>query len=406
MIFWAAISLVLGYLSAVQLLRLKRRDALSKLGFNDRASFKRMTLQDAFNIQRPLADLEFPRTFSISVFFAIFKTYGIPSISSLLAATGQLSSPASASKRAADTGILIVEAVLNEPGTERNLDAVARMNFLHDRYRKAGKIKDDDMLYTLSLFALEPVRWTRKLEWRDLTDIELCAMGVYWKSMGDQMQIPYDLLPSHKHGWQDGLEFLEELEEWSTSYEVEKMVPADSNNKLAISTINVALTNVPRVFHSLGHHFVSALLEPRLRIAMKLQEPSPYMVVVLESLLAIRKFILRHLCLPRRDSQREAWFSEKPDSLTGRYHAVHYIDRPWYIEPTFQNRWNLVSWLLWLVGGAIPSQAAPQNRPEGYCIPELGPENMEGKGLQEMDTAKLLLTQQIKRCPFNHRAAG
>ncbi|KAK5936857.1 hypothetical protein PMZ80_010976 [Knufia obscura] len=405
MLILTAVTLAVGYLLVVRALRFRRRNALQDFGYNDRPSFSNMTLKDAFLIQRPLAELEFPRTFSISVFFAIFKTYGIPSISSLLAATGQLSNPASASKRTADTGILIVGAVLNEPGTARNMDAVARMNFLHDRYRKAGKIKDDDMLYTLSLFALEPIRWTRNLEWRCLEDVELCAMGVYWKSMGDQMQISYDLLSSRKSGWDDGLQFLEDLETWSTAYEAERMVPAESNNKLAVSTINIALTNVPRVFHGLGHHFVSALLEPRLRRAMKLQEPSNYMVMVLEAGLAIRKFILRHLCLPRRDHQKELWFSDKADPSTGRYHAVHYIDRPWYIRPTFKNRWNMVSWLLWLVGGSVPSKSSPQNRPEGYMIPDLGPENMEGKGVEEMSAAKLLLAQQVKRCPFGHRAA-
>lgn len=72
-----------------------------------------------------------------------------------------------------------MEAVLIQPGSDRNLDAVARINFLHDRHREAGKIKDDDMLYTLSLFVLEPIRRTRKYQWRDLTNIELCAKGVY-----------------------------------------------------------------------------------------------------------------------------------------------------------------------------------------------------------------------------------
>lgn len=361
-----------------------------------------MTLQQAFEIQLPLAELEFPRTFSISVFFAIFKTYGVPSISSLLAATGQLSTAASSSKRAADTGILIVEAVLNRPGSERNLDAVARMNFLHDRYRKAGKIKDDDMLYTLSLFALEPIRWTRKIEWRSLTDVELCAMGVYWKSMGDQMHIPYDHLTSAPDRWTDGLHWLEELEAWSTEYEVKNMVPASTNNQLATATIDIALTNVPRCFRQLGRHFVSAILDARLRRAMQLEEPSRYMVVILEHVLTLRKFALKSLCLPRTNGSRELWFSSRPDPTTGRYHAVHYIDRPWYIEPSFQNRWNLVSWLLWLVGGAIPSKNSPENRPEGYHISELGPSAMEGKGVTEMNVAKELLRQQVTKCPFGH----
>lgn len=278
------------------------------------------------------------------------------------------------------------------------------MNYLHDRYRKAGKIKDDDMLYTLSLFALEPIRWTRRFEWHDLTDLELCAMGVYWKSMGDQMQIPYSRLPSAEAGWRDGLDWLRELEAWSDAYEVKNMLPADTNRQLAIATINIALTNVPRIFHGVGHHFVSALLDERLRDAMKLPKPSSYMVVALNGILEIRKFILRNFCLPRGDGSRELWFSREPDPATGRYHAVHYIDRPWYIDPSFKSRWNIVSWLLWLVGGAIPSKFRPDNRPEGYKISDFGPEVMEGKGVPEMNAAKVLLRKQINMCPFGHHA--
>jgi hypothetical protein len=45
------------------------------------------------------------------VFFALFKTYGIPSISKLLVATGKLSASETASKCAADTGVVITEVL-------------------------------------------------------------------------------------------------------------------------------------------------------------------------------------------------------------------------------------------------------------------------------------------------------
>jgi hypothetical protein len=50
------------------------------------------------------------------------------------------------------------------------------MNYLHSRYQKAGKISNDDMLYTLSLFVLEVKRWVGLYEWRSLTPLEICAM--------------------------------------------------------------------------------------------------------------------------------------------------------------------------------------------------------------------------------------
>jgi hypothetical protein len=111
-------------------------------------------------------------------------------MSSLLVATGQLSNPTTASKRAVDMGVILTEVVLNKPDSPRAVDGIARMNYLHDRFLKASKILNDDMLYTLSLFVLEPIRWTSRFEWRDITDLERCVMGVYWKDLSKAIEYP------------------------------------------------------------------------------------------------------------------------------------------------------------------------------------------------------------------------
>jgi hypothetical protein len=104
------------------------------------------------------------------------RTYGIPSISKLLCETQQLGKVEYAGRRYADTGILIIEFMGHSPTSERTNEALARMNYLHGRYQKAGKISNDDMLYTLSLFVLEVERWVGLYEWRSLTPLEICAM--------------------------------------------------------------------------------------------------------------------------------------------------------------------------------------------------------------------------------------
>jgi hypothetical protein len=38
------------------------------------------------------------------------------------------------------------------PKSERAIKAIARMNYIHSTYQKAGKISNDDLLYTLSVF--------------------------------------------------------------------------------------------------------------------------------------------------------------------------------------------------------------------------------------------------------------
>jgi len=142
------------------------------------------------------------------------------------------------------------------------------MNFLHSGYQKSGKILDSDMLYTLSLFALEPPRWATKYEWRELSDMELCALGTFWKSMGDAMMIPFHELPSHEPGWKDGLQWLEEVRVWSLAYETSHMIPAVTNKQLADSTMDILLWYMPSWLMETGRAFASLLMDDRLRRAM------------------------------------------------------------------------------------------------------------------------------------------
>lgn len=63
-----------GYLIIVRFSRYRRRDSVARqYGYFGRQSFASMTLEDAHAIQLALAELEFPRVFSASVFFALFK---------------------------------------------------------------------------------------------------------------------------------------------------------------------------------------------------------------------------------------------------------------------------------------------------------------------------------------------
>jgi hypothetical protein len=66
-----------------------------------------------------------------------------------------------------------------------------------------------------------------------MTDMEICAIATFWKSIGDNMGISYQQLAHSEAGWQDGLEFYYDIKEWAENYEVEYMVPAATNKKTA-----------------------------------------------------------------------------------------------------------------------------------------------------------------------------
>lgn len=124
------------------------------------------------------------------------------------------------------------------------------------------------MLYTLALFALQPVRFINRFEWRSLSDLERCAIGTFWKSLGDALEISYEKLPSGKKGFADGIQWLEEMDAWSEEYEAKFMVPHKKNRETADQTTAVLVYMLPKALHPIGLQFVSFMMDPRLRRAM------------------------------------------------------------------------------------------------------------------------------------------
>lgn len=230
-----------------------------------------MTNEDAYLIQNDIGEVEFPFTFEKSLQFALFRTYGIPSISKLLVQTSQFTEESTATKRYADTVLLIAEFLGYHPTSARSIEAIGRMNYIHNQYRQSGKILDDDLLYTLALFAVEPIRWIDQYEWRKLEDFEKCAIGTFWKAIGDAMGIGYSKLRGRGkggQGWSDGLQWLNELKEWSLEYEKRFMVPDKNNHRTAEQTVAILLYSIPGFAKPFGRKIVSALMDDRLRAAM------------------------------------------------------------------------------------------------------------------------------------------
>src|SRR5690349_21491269 len=118
------------------------------------------------------------------------------------------------------------------------------MNYIHKPYRISGSITQPDLLYTLSVFITEPIRWIERYEWRPLNDMEICALGTFWKAIGDNMEIDYSELARYKDGWKDGIEFYEDIAAWAEEYEKQYMVPDINNKKTADRTTNLLLTMV------------------------------------------------------------------------------------------------------------------------------------------------------------------
>ncbi|CAI7618712.1 unnamed protein product [Penicillium pancosmium] len=392
---------VIAYLFLAASLRFQRRLALqNKYPYKARESMSRMTHHDAWAIQKTILQMEFPFIVLKSLQFALFRTYGIPSISTLLLKTSQFSDSATSFKRYADTGALIGEFMAFDPHSERAQTAIARTKFLHKGYRASGKILDDDMLYTLSLFATEPIRFASLYEWREMSEMERAAVGTYWKSLGDALDISYEKLPSGRSGFQDGIHWLEEISVWSHQYEVRHMKPHERNREIADKTIDVLVYNLPGFMKPLGIYFVSFLMDERLRNAMMMTPPPAFFSALFASAFQIRKLSLRYVALPRPSFLRLDVFTEEPNKH-GRNFVLFYEGAPFYVQPTIWNRWGPVAWFKWALGQPLPGDDGDKYYPQGYRTADLGPRYFEGKGQKEViGIREELRAQRMEQNPF------
>ncbi|KAI1100507.1 hypothetical protein F4804DRAFT_318722 [Jackrogersella minutella] len=392
---------VLLYVGLCRALRFRRENALRRrLGYPDRASLAHMTTVDAQAVIKFMNAWEMPLFQFLALQFGLFKTYGVESISRLLLATGNLTDPVKSLKRFEDTAALIGEYMINPPTTERAVQGLARMNFLHGKYVKEGTISNADLLYTLSVFIIEPPRFARMYDWRPMNEMECCAYGTFWKSVGDAMGIDYEgYLARAESGWTDGLEFAEDIAAWAKSYEVVAMKPSMVCAKPAKALIPMITYWVPWYAKSFATESVTSLLGERVRDAFMLPEPNIVAVAITYSLLVARRFVVRYLTLPR-------FFELKrlgdQDPQTGRItQLITYGNFPFYLKPTLWNRWGPLAWAIWLYGGKVPGDDPKEYMPEGYLFSEIGPQNRMGLGIKEAEVdAEKIRNSRWSGCPF------
>jgi len=232
-----------------------------------------------------LSAYEFSWDIEKALEFALFRTYAVPSISGLLSATGEFK--IRTLKRYDDTELLMSEISENGQNSERGQAAVTRINEMHGRYR----ISNQDMLYVLSTFVVEPVHWLERFGRRAMTQIEIAACVHYYRALGQKMGIMD--IPEHY------LEF----ETYHRDYEASNFRYASSNAEIGSLTRDMLLSMyVPKRLVPFTRPLVHALCDSALRIAMGFKEPPLWLVKLLVSGLKVRAGILR--LLPARRHPR------------------------------------------------------------------------------------------------------
>ena len=218
-----------------------------------------------------------------SLEFALLNTYAIPSISGLLARTGEFTRQAR--KRYDDTELLLAEIGENGFDSDRAGQALDRVNAMHGRFR----IANDDYLYVLSTFVFNPIDWMAEYGRRAFTAKEQLAWLRYYQELGRRMGIA-DIPAS-----------LEAFRSFREKFEAERMVYADSNREVSTVTVDLVLgMYVPRALYPIGRPVAMTLCSERLIAAIGGRQPPQWLRRMVHSAMQLRGGLLGMLPEPKR----------------------------------------------------------------------------------------------------------
>ncbi|KAF9923936.1 hypothetical protein FBU30_006006 [Linnemannia zychae] len=292
-------ALLIAYMGLVRHLRYRRINTLLRKYPDPTLPLRNLSV--AREIAANVGEWDFPYLNVVSLEFALFKTYAVPSISKILAATKEFSKHCL--RRTDDTVLILLE--MNE-GYSRNVRrtliegkvdekellnderrkeiAAERLNFIHGHYN----IKQGDYLFTLAQFVLMPIDFIERFEWRKPTELEKNALLAIWTHNGKGMGIKN--IP----------ETFDEFKAWSEAYEVEHFKYDHANRVISDVTIDLLLNKAPKFMHPLGNKVIESLLTPRLRSAFNMPDPVPGLTAFIEGALKARGLFIRYFMLPRR----------------------------------------------------------------------------------------------------------
>lgn len=237
--------------------------------------------RDHYEIYRSSVGYEFPWDYLRALELALFRTYCVPSISTLLSATGEFRDRPQ--KRYDDTGTLMAEILEHGYDSERGRAALRIVNRLHGRY----PISNDDMLYVLSTFVFEPVRWIDRFGWRPLSTVEREAAFAYYREVGRRM------------GIRDLPESCTELADFKRRYERDRFRYAGTNAEIGRYTVDLFCSWYPPAVRPFVRRAVLCLLDEPVHDAFGFAAQPRWLAGLVTGAVRLRGRVVR-LLPPRR----------------------------------------------------------------------------------------------------------
>lgn len=249
-------------------------------------------------IVRHLTTTDFPWDIRKSLEFALYRTYAVPEISSLLAVTGKFER--APQRRYDDTQLLLAFPVENGLDSKVGCEAIQRINDIHANY----SIRNELYLYVLSTFIFEPIRWMEKYGRRPFVMEEKKAWFLYYRQFGERLNI-LDIPRS-----------ITEFELYNRDFESRYFRYKPSNKLIAAKTRDLLLGfYLPKKLVPYFRPVVYSLLDETLLKAFDFPSPHSFLKALVRSGLLLRRKIVR--LLPRRT---------RPVSLTKKKRPSYPMD--------------------------------------------------------------------------------
>jgi len=236
-----------------------------------RETIERLDVQkDHCQIARLIVCDGFLWDFNRALEMALFRTFASPSISGLLARTGEFAQ--NGQKRYDDTSLLMLQLLRHGYDSTEGRAALQRINRTHSYF----SISNDDYLFVLSTFMLDPIDWIAKFGWRRLTDHEQSALYVFWHNVGERMGIAH--IPGS----------LDEMRRFSEQYINEHFHYNPSNRTVSNATFAVVESWLPGPFKRFVRPVSAVLLDSATRNAVQLAPPNRFWATVVPGALRLR----------------------------------------------------------------------------------------------------------------------
>ena len=233
--------------------------------------------KDHCRIVHLLAGYEFPWDGIRALEVALMRSFCSPSVSRLLHRTGEFRKHGQ--KRYDDTALLVAEFMQHGYDSEKGRAAIDHMNRIHSDYT----ISNEDYLFVLSTFILEPIAWICRYGWRTPSDNEKQALFYFFRKVGVRM------------GLQDIPGSLQEFEQFAARYEERYFVYTESNKFVGDATVNIVKGWVPFFVRPFVLPVIRCFLDPKMLAALGYPPPPQWLLMAVNAGMKIRACVLKYV---------------------------------------------------------------------------------------------------------------